>query len=200
MLKNLKNILSDRSTAKKELPKIVLQSVVENVVPVFGDIITKTVDSIQEQSDENNIKDALGYLDNTKISKDDISIENIVKIIRTSRVCDWDYQESPLQEQYPKQRAMLNYRPNLDISIKVVENLESNIRYAWMPITFIDDDFKWYNTGFIFLYKNKELVNDSVHCYKLDGTFIPFEHDGKISKEDYDFAKLLNEIAISCDI
>jgi len=46
-----------------------------------------------------------------------------------------------------------------------------------------------------FSYKGKELVNNSFHCYNLDETFIPFEHNGMISKDDYDFAKLLNEIA-----
>jgi hypothetical protein len=194
-----KKYTTDRSTAQDGLVKVALESVLENGVPVFGPISTKIANTIQEQSDEKDRKDAFEYLDNTKISKDDVSIENVVKIIRTSKVSDWDYQESPLQEQYPKQIAMLNYRPNLDISIKVIENCESNTRSRWMPVTFIDDDFKWYNTGFIFLYKNKELVNDSVHCYKLDETFIPFEHDGKISKEDYDFAKLLNAIASGSD-
>lgn len=194
-----KKYTTDRSTAKKGLAKVAIQSVVENAVPVVGGIITKIADGIQAQSDETNIKDALEYLDDTKISKDDTSIENIVKIIRTSKSTDWDYQEFPWQEQYPKQIAMLNYRPNMDISIKVIENCESTARYAWMPHTFIDDDFKWHNTGFIFCYKSKELINNSVHCYNLDGVFIPFERNGKISKEDYNFAKLLNEIACGKD-
>lgn len=196
---DFKNYTTDRSTAKKGLAKVAIQTVVENAVPVVGDIITKITEGIQAQADENNIKDAFVYLNENKISKDDISVENIVKIIRTSEASDWDYQETPQQDHYPKQIALLNYRPNMDISIKVIENCESTTRYSWMPLTFIEDDFKWYNTGFIFCYKNKELINDSIHCYNLDNVFIPFVHNGKILIEDYKFAKLINKIACGKD-
>jgi len=148
--KEFKKYTSDRGNAKNGLAKVVIQFVVEIAFPVIGKFFTKFVHGIQKQINDIKMKDALKYLDETKISKEDVSIENIVKIIRYSKSTDWDYEELKTGGNYPKYIANLNYRLILDISIKVIKKNESKERRNWMPVTFIEDDFKWYNTSFIF--------------------------------------------------